>query len=46
MVWRDKAMKRYETPAVEVTKFDVEEIMLASGIKDGEDSDLGFGELM
>ena len=39
-------MKRYETPAVEVTKFDVEEIMLESGILDGEESDLGFGELM
>ena len=38
-------MKRYETPAVEVTKFDVEEIMLESGIQGGEESDAGFGEL-
>lgn len=39
-------MKKYETPAVEVTKFDVEEIMLQSGIKDIEDEDLGFGDLL
>lgn len=37
-------MKKYETPFVEVTKFDVaEEIMIS--VLDGEESDGGWGPL-
>lgn len=37
-------MKRYETPSVEVTKFEVEEIMLSTTPVEPEDP--GFGDIL
>ena len=41
-------MKRYETPSVEVTKFEIEELIMSGviDIVDGEEEDKGFGELL